>query len=109
MAVRARRGRGSAPSKGGRKQPSSPSSTSDSEDRPTTKEPTSIIIHGQKYYKAEDIAQKGKGKNRLPIFGKKASRLYTPIINQSTTTIIVGALMKEKILYIYHLLLVEPL
>ena len=63
MVVRARRGRGSAPSEGaGRKEKGKHLSlslllfpTSDL-DRPTTKELTLIIIHSQKYYRVENIA-----------------------------------------------------
>ena len=69
MASRGRREatRGGKKGKGNPQPPPPPrplSSSSSPSDTEVFKEPTPIIIHGQQYYKAEDIAPKATGKKK---------------------------------------------
>ena len=80
MAPKGRRGRGNTSSANSRKEKdraiievdtvqielstSSTPSTSDHDRLTTTKKVIPIMVHGQKYYKAEDLARKGKGRKK---------------------------------------------
>src|ERR1700719_49604 len=113
--ARGRRGRGGSSSRGGSdrapasaepqevgetiaQNESSTSPSASDEDRvATASDPTPITIHGEKYYKAEDLAGKRKGRKKTsPIWQHGFEIVH--VENRTRHTIVVCVLMKERIL-----------